>query len=140
MSNTPEYHAYEQARDRCRNPNNKFWKDYGGRGIEFRFTDFMSWFKEVGFRPSPEMMIDRKNNDGHYEPGNMRWATRSEQQKNRRRIRKQLRTRCKKNLHELTPENILPKNVCRQCKNATERRNYDCAKRAAKYLKRIGAA
>ena len=79
-----EYHAYHDARNRCTNPNAKSWSDYGGRGIKFLFTSFERFMAELGPRPEG-MSLDRKNNDGNYEPGNVRWATRKEQQNNRRK-------------------------------------------------------
>jgi hypothetical protein len=89
---TPEYRAWKQARQRCRNPHNPDYHHYGGRGIEFRFEtfrDFLNALKTAenptGLRPSPQHSLDRyPNNDGHYEIGNMRWATLSEQRLNRR--------------------------------------------------------
>src|SRR5258708_1547249 len=80
MSRTPEYTAWDNARNRCStNPKVRYWKDYGGRGIKFLFTNFEQFFKELGPRPSPEHSVDRIENDGHYEPGNVRWATPKEQ-------------------------------------------------------------
>jgi hypothetical protein len=86
-SRTPEYGAYLAAKARCMNILNDAYADYGGRGIEFRFTSFEQFFAEVGLRPSPAHSLDRKNNDGHYEPGNVRWATLSEQNNNQRKVR-----------------------------------------------------
>jgi hypothetical protein len=82
---SPEMRSYHNAHQRCTNPNNKNYRDYGGRGIEFRFQSFTEFIEEVGLRPSPELTLDRINNEGHYEAGNVRWATRSEQAYNRRR-------------------------------------------------------
>jgi len=84
MTNTPEYIAYADAKGRCTNPKHQAWENYGARGIEFRFRSFAEFILEVGGRPSSKHSIDRINNDGHYEPGNVRWATASEQQFNRR--------------------------------------------------------
>ena len=81
---TPEYAAWNAAKHRCTNPHNKQWKDYGGRGIKFLFTSFEQFIAELGPRPSPQHSLDRKNNDGNYEHGNVRWATKAEQLGNRR--------------------------------------------------------
>jgi hypothetical protein len=84
---TPEYKAWQNARERCNNPNVDNYVNYGGRGIKFLFTSFEEFFAEVGPRPSPAHSIDRINNDGHYAPGNVRWATAKEQANNKRRRR-----------------------------------------------------
>lgn len=83
---SPEYRSYNSAKGRCTNPKNKNWRYYGGRGIEFRFTSFEQFLEHIGPRPSPhsKYSLDRINNDGHYEMGNVRWATRSEQVRNAR--------------------------------------------------------
>jgi hypothetical protein len=87
--NSPEHTAYLGARTRCTNPNTKHWKHYGGRGIEFRFKNFPEFIQSLGgLRPSPKHSVDRINNDGHYEPGNVRWATPKEQAANTRRSKK----------------------------------------------------
>ena len=72
---------------RCTNPNAPNWYLYGGRGITVcqrwrdSYTDFLA---DVGPRPGVDLSLDRIDNDGNYEPGNVRWATRSEQQRNKR--------------------------------------------------------
>lgn len=81
---TPEYRAYSLAKGRCNNPKTPNFHLYGGRGIEFRFTSFEEFLQELGFRPSAKYSVDRIDNDGHYEKGNVRWATKSEQGKNKR--------------------------------------------------------
>lgn len=80
-----EYHSYTGAKGRCNNINNAKYFDYGGRGIEFRFNSFSEFLKEVRPKPTPEHTLDRKNNDGHYEIGNVRWSTPLEQGKNKRK-------------------------------------------------------
>lgn len=74
MSQTPEYKAYRGARYRCTRPTAQAWANYGGRGIKFNFNSFEEFIAEVGSRPTPRHQIDRINNDGHYEKGNVRWV------------------------------------------------------------------
>jgi hypothetical protein len=70
---------------RCLNPNDHAYKDYGGRGIkvcdEWR-RSYPAFIAHVGKRPSGDYHLDRIDNNGNYEPGNVRWATRSQQQRN----------------------------------------------------------
>lgn len=83
-SDTPEYAVYQSAKARCTLPTVPNYHLYGGRGIEFRFDSFEAFITEIGFRPSPKHSLDRIDNDGHYEPKNIRWATGMEQSRNRR--------------------------------------------------------
>jgi hypothetical protein len=85
LSKTPEYHIWSSAKKRCTNPKDGRWYCYGARGIQCNLT-FEEFFAIVGPRPSPEYTIDRINNDGNYEAGNLRWATRSENIRNRRKF------------------------------------------------------
>lgn len=87
MTDTSERYAFSAAKQRCTNPRDPGYKNYGGRGITFRFASFEDFYKELGPKPTPKHSVDRINNDGHYEPGNVRWATRSEQNKNTRRTK-----------------------------------------------------
>lgn len=84
VSKLPEYRAFHEAKRRCTDPKRKEYADYGGRGIEFRFYSFTEFFTEVGQKPTAQHSLDRKDNDGHYEKGNVRWATPKEQMNNRR--------------------------------------------------------
>ena len=83
MVASPEYKAFYSAMSRCNNPNRSSYKRYGGRGIEFRFDSWLEFWEELGARPSNLHTLDRINPDGHYEKGNVRWATRKEQANNR---------------------------------------------------------
>jgi len=84
-NSTPEYRSYSHAKARCNNPNNHAYKDYGGRGIEFRFTSFEEFLEHLGRRPSLKYTLDRfPNKNGHYEKDNVRWATKKEQANHRR--------------------------------------------------------
>ena len=83
-----EYMAWYNLTRRCCDARHQDFARYGGRGIRvcerWRF-DFMASLSDMGPRPSPAHSIDRRDNDGGYEPGNCRWATRSQQQRNKAR-------------------------------------------------------
>lgn len=84
MTNSPENYAWRHMLSRCRNPKNKNFADYGGRGIEVRYVSFQEFLDDLGPRPAPGYTVDRLNVNGHYEPGNCRWATRLEQGEHKR--------------------------------------------------------
>jgi len=78
-----EYAAWEQMFQRCENSRNDRYRHYGGRGIRVceQWRDYAAFFSDVG--PCPDgYSLDRINNDGNYEPGNVRWATWAEQRRN----------------------------------------------------------
>lgn len=83
----PEYNAIQAARNRCRNARNASYTRYGGRGVEYRLPDDFGEATRIvveAIGPRPDgMTLDRIDNDGHYELGNLRWATRSEQEANK---------------------------------------------------------
>lgn len=83
---SPEYIAWHHAKTRCTRPSDPEWKNYGGRGIIFcaRWESFERFLEDVGRRPSEKHSLDRIDNSKGYEPGNVRWATASEQNRNRR--------------------------------------------------------
>jgi hypothetical protein len=84
---TPEYRAWMGARSRCLTPTNPKFPEYGGRGIRMCdewLASYLAFLEHVGRRPSSSHSLDRINVNGHYEPGNVRWATRLTQSRNRR--------------------------------------------------------
>jgi len=81
------YNIWADMKTRCYNSKSKNWKHYGHRGISVcqKWQDsFEAFLADVGEPPSPKHSIDRINNNGDYEPGNVRWATQRQQHLNRR--------------------------------------------------------
>lgn len=92
MKGTKEYAAYYNAKHRCTYPNAQAWSNYGGRGIQFRIGSFEEFYKEVGPAPTKEHELDRIDNNGHYELGNLQWSTKSQQARNKRLPKRDDRT------------------------------------------------
>jgi hypothetical protein len=86
----PEHHIWRNMNSRCLDPTFPNYDNYGGRGItvcEEWINSFESFFHHIGARPTPNHTLDRINNDLGYFPGNVRWATRTEQARNKRNNR-----------------------------------------------------
>lgn len=90
MNKTPEHRAWVHMKQRCMNPNKREYPHYGGRGIRVCdrwLNSFLAFLADVGPRPSEKHSLDRIDVNGHYEPGNVRWATHQEQIENTRVVR-----------------------------------------------------
>lgn len=106
LTKTKTYQAWSQMKQRCLNAKHRRYKDYGARGITICpewLHDFLRFLADMGECP-PGLSLDRKDNDGNYEPNNCRWATAQQQAANRRIGSKQKPTHCPHD-HEYTPEN-----------------------------------
>lgn len=80
-----EFRAWWDMKDRCSNPDNKFYHRYGGRGIRVskRWShSFREFLIDMGPRLSAKHSLDRINNNGHYRKKNCRWATSTQQNQN----------------------------------------------------------
>lgn len=88
MSGTPTWKSWSGMVERCTNSNHAAYAHYGGRGItvcdRWQGKDgFANFMQDMGERPEG-LTLDRIDNDGNYEPGNVRWATAKQQARNRR--------------------------------------------------------
>lgn len=82
---TAEHYVWRSMINRCSNPNDAAYKHYGARGVKVckRWHKYENFLADMGQRPSKDYSLDRKNVNGDYKPSNCRWATRSEQQRNK---------------------------------------------------------
>ena len=113
-TSSPTYRSWQSMKDRCYNPNNPHYSNYGGRGIDvapgwfYSFTNFLAY---LGKRPKGTT-LERINNSLGYWPDNCKWATKSEQQINQR-LRK-TNTSGHKNIHWYPPYQQYQVQICRQ--------------------------
>lgn len=129
----PLYLIYHDMVARCGKPNHLRYDDYGGRGISVHrewVEDFWAFVRDVGERPEGKTkggraywQLDRIDNDGNYEPGNVRWATPSQQGFNQRPRNRQ--TVCRRG-HEMTEANTYTnprtgERKCRGCSRINDR-------------------
>jgi hypothetical protein len=88
LTGTPEHRIWKAMKARCNNPNTVNYARYGGMGVRVCKEwdeSFETFLAAVGPRPSPAHSLEREKNELGYEPGNVRWATSAEQNRNTRR-------------------------------------------------------
>lgn len=132
-SSHPLYQIYHDAKRRCESPNHARYADYGGRGIRMHpswVEDFWAFVRDVGPRPDNRTteggraywQLDRIDNDGNYEPGNVRWASPLQQRLNARP--KKRVSRCRRG-HDMDGPNVVwysngSQRRCRECSRINE--------------------
>ncbi len=87
LRKTPTYNTWYSMLERCRNPKNASWRNYGARGIRVceRWHELANFIADMGMRPDGKT-IDRIDPNGNYEPGNCRWADADVQQRTKRNV------------------------------------------------------
>lgn len=132
-SSHPLYFVYHDMKSRCGNPKHVGYADYGGRGIsvhpEWR-DDFWAFVRDVGERPEGKTsagwaywQLDRIDNDGNYEPGNVRWASPSQQANNKRK--RKVADSCRRG-HSLLGDNLVVyPNGARRCRICVRRNEFN---------------
>jgi hypothetical protein len=85
ITHPSEYYAWMNMKQRCNNQFYYNFKYWGGRGIKIciRWSKFENFLEDMGYKPSPELMLERVDNNKGYSKDNCKWATREEQMKNR---------------------------------------------------------
>jgi hypothetical protein len=90
LNDQPEYLAWKSMHARCGNPRYRNFQNYGGRGIAVHpdfatYEGFLAWLKANRMYPRPaDKSLDRMDVNGNYEPGNIKWSTPTEQNRNAR--------------------------------------------------------
>ena len=129
----PEYNSWQNMKKRCLYPKSREYARYGARGITIHppwVHSFETFLSDVGPKPTPQHSIDRIDNDGNYEPGNVRWATPKEQSANREITTRQT---CPRG-HPFSATNLYlypdGRRSCRKC-NAAANRVYRAQKKVS---------
>lgn len=86
LTGKPEYKAWVDMVARCTQPHKINYPNWGGRGIKVcsRWMDARNFYEDMGDKPHPNLTLERRDNEGNYEPSNCYWATWEEQQNNKR--------------------------------------------------------
>lgn len=90
MSDSITYKSWASMKERCNNPNHVSYPHYGALGIKYvpEWANFEAFFADMGERPSKNYQLDRIDPDGNYTPENCRWATKLQNARNKRRVKR----------------------------------------------------